>query len=192
MVDQTTPDNGKPATKLPGSGKITPRLRAFAREYHLDGNGTKAATTAGYSEKNAKQQAVRLLRYPNVQAELARLETEAAERYNVTLDSLLTMSFNVYDMALDGAPIMNRHNEVVLRDGEPLIKRDLTNANKAIEHISRLTGHMAEGRGVSNQSHTLDEMDDAELRAEGDKLEAEIARLKANKVVPLRVVGDDD
>ena len=102
------------------------------------------------------------------------------------------MSFNVYDMALDGVPIMNRHNEVVLRDGEPLIKRDLTNANKAIEHISRLTGHMAEGRGVSNQGRALDEMSIEEIDAEQAKIQAEIARLEANKVVPLRVVGDDD
>ncbi len=187
MTDQTIPGNAKPAITGRGTGKITPRLRTFAREYHLDGNGAKAALTAGYSEKSAAQQAVRLLTYANVQAELARLEAEAAERYNVTLDGLLMMSFNVHDLALEGTPIMNRHNEVVLKDGEPLIKRDLTNANKAIEHIAKLTGLMVEKRDVVTRRH-LDDMDDNELRAEADKIQAEIDKLEKAEVVELHAV----
>ncbi len=194
MTDQSTPDNGKPATTGRGAGKITPKLRRFAREYHLSGNGAEAAIKADYSEKSAAQQAVRLLTYANVKAELARLEAEAAERYNVTLDGLLMMSFNIHDLALEGTPIMNRHNEPVLRNGEPLIKRDLTNANKAIEHIAKLTGLMVEKRDVITRRH-LDDMDEEELKAEADKIEAEIAKLEAAdaKVVPLRAIdGNDD
>ena len=151
------------------------------------------AITAGYSEKSAPQQAVRLLTYANVQAELARLEAEAAERYNITLDGLLGMSFNVHDLALEGTPIMNRHNEPVMRDGEPLIKRDLTNANKAIEHIAKLTGMMVEKRDVTNR-RPLDDMSDEELEAEQEKIEAEIAKLKKAEVVELHAVdgGNDD
>ncbi len=53
---------------------------------------------------------------------------------------------------------------------------------------------MAEGRIVPNQGRTLDEMSIEEVDIERAKLRGEIARLKANdgKVVPLRVVGDDD
>ena len=192
MTDQTIPDNCKPATTGRGTGKITPKLRRFAREYHLSGNGAESAIKAGYSEKSAAQQAVRLLTYANVQAELARLEVEAAARYNMTLDGLLGMSFNIHDLALEGTPIMNRHNEVVLKDGEPLIKRDLTNANKAIEHIAKLTGFMIEKRDVVTRRH-LDDMDDAELKAEGDKIQAEIDKLKKAEVVELHVVdGGND
>ena len=61
MTDQSTPSNDKPAIAGRGTGNLTPRLRTFAREYHLDGNGAKAATTAGYSEKSAASQIMKLL-----------------------------------------------------------------------------------------------------------------------------------
>ncbi len=194
MVSETEQDRGKSEPARNGTGELTPRQRAFAREYHLSGNGYEAAVKAGFAEKSARQQASRLLTYDNVIAELARLEAEAAERYNVTLDGLLGMAFNIHDLALEGTPITNRHNEPVLRDGEPLIKRDLTNANKAIEHIAKLTGLMVEKRDVVTRRH-IDDMDEDELQAESDKIEAEIDKLKAAeaKVVPLRAIdGNDD
>ena len=187
MTHQTTPGNAKPATTVRGTGKITPRLRTFAREYHLDGNGAKAALTAGYSEKSAKQQAARLLTYANVQAELARLEAEAAARYNVTLDQLVKMAFEIHDLALVGTAVVNRHNEPVMTDDGPVLKRDLTNANKAIEHIAKLTGLMVEKRDVVTRRH-LDDMDDNELRAEADKIQAEIDKLEKAEVVELRPI----
>ncbi len=61
MTNQSTPGDDKPATTQRGTGKITPRLRTFTREYHLDGNGAKAAITAGYSEKSAASQIMKLL-----------------------------------------------------------------------------------------------------------------------------------
>ena len=102
MVSKSTQDHGKAEPARNGSGELTPRQRNFAREYHLSGNGYEAAVKAGFAEKSARQQASRLLTYANVNAELARLEAEAAARYNITLDGLLGMSFNVHDLALEG------------------------------------------------------------------------------------------
>ena len=72
MVSNAEQGGGNTATQQPGTGKLTHRQRTFAREYHLSGNATEAAKKAGYSEKVAVQQGSRLLRYVNVQAELAR------------------------------------------------------------------------------------------------------------------------
>ena len=81
-----------------------------------------------------------------------------------------------------------------MRDGEPLIKRDISGSNKALELLARISGHFVEKHDVMNRRPSLDDMDEAELAAERKKLDVEIARLKANdgNVVPLRAVGDDD
>ncbi len=176
--------------------KLTPKQRKLVQEYHVlsvspDCNDpvAEAAKRAGYAAKSAHFAGSRVLNMEKAQAELARLGAEAAARFNVTVDQLLRMTFNVHDLALEGTPIMNRHNEPVLRDGEPLIKRDLTNANKAIEHIAKLTGLMVEKRDVTTRRH-IDDMDEAELDAEIERLNAEIAKAKANggEVVELRSV----
>ncbi len=76
-----------------------------------------------------------------------------------------------------------------------MIKRDLTNSNKAIEHIAKLTGMMVEKRDVMNRTRALDEMTEEELAAERARLDAEIAELKkAGEVVPLHSIdgGKDD
>ena len=54
-------------------GKLTPRQKAFAREFLKDFNGTQAAIRAKFSKHTAAEQAVRLLRNVNVQAEIARI-----------------------------------------------------------------------------------------------------------------------
>lgn len=48
------------------------KIRRFAREYVRDFNGTRAAATAGYSERRAAQTASELLDDPECQAEIER------------------------------------------------------------------------------------------------------------------------
>ena len=183
--------------------KLTPKQRKLVQEYHVlsvspDCNDpvAEAAKRAGYAAKSAHSAGSRVLNMEKAQAELARLGAEAAARFNVTVDQLLQMTFNVHDLALEGTPIMNRHNEPVLREGEPLIKRDLTNANKAIEHIAKLTGMMVEKRDVTNRRPSMDDWSEDELNAEIEKLDDEIAKAKSNggEVVELRPIegGKDD
>ncbi len=162
---------------------MTSRQRAFAREYHLSGNGAQSMIKAGYSEKTAGVQAVRLLANVSVQAELGRLSAEAVEKYEITRDRIAAELWGNHELARKGVPIMNRHNEPVLRDGEPLIKRDIAGSNKALDQLAKLGG-----LNVDKVEHTvrnLDSMDDAELKAESDKLEAEITTLKAANVTPI-------
>ena len=179
----------------------TPKQRRFAQEYHVlhvspdcSDPVTEAAKRAGYAEKSAYAQGSRLLRMDKIQAELARLGAEVAERHKIDQDFFVREFLENHQLARAGTPVMNRHNEPVMRDGEPLIKRDISGSNKALELLARVTGHFVEKHDVMNRRPSLDDMDETELAAERDKLKTEIARLKANdgNVVPLRAVGDDD
>jgi phage terminase small subunit len=64
------------------------RKEAFAREWVIDGNGTRAATAVGYSAKTAAAQATRLLKDVNVIAHVAQLRADAAKRAAVTKDRI--------------------------------------------------------------------------------------------------------
>ncbi len=55
---------------------LTTQQRKFCAEYVRLLNGTAAALEAGYSEKNARQQASRLLTKADIKAEVARLMEE--------------------------------------------------------------------------------------------------------------------
>ncbi len=88
-----------------------------------------------------------------------------------------------------GTPILSRNGDAIMRDGEALVKVDLSGSNKALELLARITGEMVERRDVINRTRSLDEMTEDELKAEADKLEAEIAKLeKGGEVVELHVV----
>jgi phage terminase small subunit len=65
------------------SDELSPKRRAFAREYVLDHNATAAAVRAGYSERSATSQASQLLDMPAVKAEIDRLHADAAQVQDV-------------------------------------------------------------------------------------------------------------
>ena len=62
---------------------------AFAREYVVDYNATKAAIRAGYSEKSAYSQAHDLLKKPEIMAKISELEAKAARRTEISKDMVL-------------------------------------------------------------------------------------------------------
>ncbi len=176
--------------------KLTPKQRKLVQEYHVLSVSpdcfdpvAESAKRAGYAEKSAHSAGSRVLNTDKAQAELARLGAEVAERHKIDQDFFVREFLENHQLARAGTPIMNRHNEPVMRDGEPLIKRDISGSNKALELLARISGHFVEKHDVMNRRPSLDDMDEAELAAERKKLDVEIARLKANdgKVVPLRV-----
>lgn len=59
--------------------KLTPKQRAFVKEYIIDFNATRAAIKAGYSENRASEIGYQLLHKTTVQ-EAIRIETEARNR----------------------------------------------------------------------------------------------------------------
>lgn len=70
--------------------KLTPKQKAFVREYKKNGgNGTKAAIKAGYSENTADVIATENLRKPNIREALVQEEKKLQEKYEYTLDDMV-------------------------------------------------------------------------------------------------------
>jgi phage terminase small subunit len=65
------------------------RHERFAQEYLLDLNATQAAIRTGYSAKTAEQQGNRVFRNVQVQARIAELQAERAERTKIDADWVL-------------------------------------------------------------------------------------------------------
>lgn len=73
----------------PEPKKLTDKQGAFALEYVVDLNATRAATAAGFSAKTAAVQGYQLLQNPLVRKEIDRLKEERAERLKMDADRLL-------------------------------------------------------------------------------------------------------
>ena len=62
--------------------KLTPKQKAFVREYKANGgNGTQAAVKAGYSENTADVIATENLRKPSIREALEKEEKKLQEKY---------------------------------------------------------------------------------------------------------------
>lgn len=68
---------------------LTERERCFCACYLRLANGTQAAVEAGYSARSAYNQATRLMKKDEVQAEIARLRAEREVRTAITADAVL-------------------------------------------------------------------------------------------------------
>lgn len=68
---------------------LTDKQEAFCREYIVDLNGTRAAIRAGFSEHTASEQAVRLLKDPNVSAFVQKLMDARSKRVEIKSDDVL-------------------------------------------------------------------------------------------------------
>jgi phage terminase small subunit len=70
--------------------KLTPKQKAFVREYKKNGgNGTQAAIKAGYSENTADVIATENLRKPSIKEALEKEEKKLQEKYEYTIDDMV-------------------------------------------------------------------------------------------------------
>lgn len=69
--------------------ELTPKQRAFVREYLIDLNATQAAIRAGYSEKTARQIGEENLSKPDIAAAVETAMKNRAERTDITADRVL-------------------------------------------------------------------------------------------------------
>ena len=74
---------------MPKTAGLTPKEQRFVDEHLVDGNGTRAATAAGYSEKTAASTASRLLRKANIKAAIAKALKEQEKRTLISADDNL-------------------------------------------------------------------------------------------------------
>ena len=64
---------------------LTPKQRAFAREYALEGNRRQAALRAGYRVKSASERGGKLLHDPRVQALIEKIRSANVEPDDTSL-----------------------------------------------------------------------------------------------------------
>jgi hypothetical protein len=69
--------------------ELSQKQKRFGREYMVDFDVPAAYVRAGYSEKSARSAGGRLLRDSRMKAYIAELGVEAAERADLTIDSVL-------------------------------------------------------------------------------------------------------
>lgn len=77
-------------SKLTAYDELKPRQQKFVDEFIANqGNATKAAISAGYSEKYAGANADKLLKNTKINVAIKERRIEHKERNNVTIDSLV-------------------------------------------------------------------------------------------------------
>lgn len=73
----------------PKAKGLSLKEEVFCREYIKDENGTRAASTAGYSAHTASVTASKLLKKPKIQAELGKLRTKLLGRLEISAEKVL-------------------------------------------------------------------------------------------------------
>ncbi len=158
--------------------RMNQKQTSFVRAYLETGNATQAAKSAGYSEKTAKEQGYRLLTKDHITQAIKDAQSKLARRTETTLAGLVADCVEVQELALQGTPAMDRY-------GNPTgqVVRQLSAAKSAIELRAKLTGFLIERRENTNKS--IDDMNEAELKAELAKEQAKQAKLMTGNVVNL-------
>ncbi len=84
MTERTPPRCGQ---RLTEDTPLSNRETIFVSEYLIDWDGPRAARVVGYSGKNVKCTASRLLAAPHIQAAIKREITDRAQRLRATVDN---------------------------------------------------------------------------------------------------------
>lgn len=117
---------------------MTDQQKAFADQYCIHFNATKAAISAGYSEHTAKVQASQLLALDEialyVQDKLSAISKEAEVDAAWVRKRFKTIS----DRCMQVEPVMMHDGEKWIESGE--YKFDSSGANKATEALGKIIG----------------------------------------------------
>jgi phage terminase small subunit len=89
---------------------LTPKQKAFCREYLVDLNATRAAIRAGYSAKTAEQQGFQLLKKASVSARIGVLQGKRAEKVEITAERVLAEYAKLAFTDLPGIVRFNGHS----------------------------------------------------------------------------------
>ena len=106
--------------------QLNERQRKFAEEYIKDGNATKAALSAGYSEKTAPQIGYGLLKLPHVAAEIARLTGRNEKKSALTAEKVMAKLNNLVDF--DPAQCVDADGKLLPINKMPLEARQALSA----------------------------------------------------------------
>lgn len=68
---------------------LTAKQERFVAEYLIDGNATRAALAAGYSEKTARSTGAENLTKPDIAAAIAKSQADRTERTHIDIDYVI-------------------------------------------------------------------------------------------------------
>lgn len=78
---------------------LTAKQRIFVAQYLIDGNGARAARSAGYSENSARQIATENLSKPYIQAAIAAKQQETAVKLELRKEHVLLAYMGAINLA---------------------------------------------------------------------------------------------
>ncbi len=134
---------------------LTPRQKRFCEQYMILPTAKAAVIAAGYSEKGATVTAAKLIKRPEVQEHIARLEADAAERNNIDQDELIGRLRTTYKNAEEAG--------------------QFTACNRAVELEAKMAGLLKEQVHLTSLETRSDE-DLIESLAQGDTKKAAALR----------------
>lgn len=149
---------------------LTNQQDLFCREYIANNmNGTKAAISAGYSKKTAREQATRLLSKVHIRQKVDALKAERCKEVDVTaqriIEELAKMAFanvaNIYDdqgrllpiheMPEDVAACLQEVTEGVDKEGNVQRKYKMADKKATLELLGRYLGMWVDRKEVSQR-----------------------------------------
>lgn len=107
----------------------------FLQAYLKEPNATKAAISAGYSDKSARQIGARLLTNEAIQQEINRIQKKVTEKTEVNAEYVLNSVKNVAERCMQATPVMEKVDGEWVETGE--FRFDSTGANKALELLGK-------------------------------------------------------
>ena len=149
--------------------KLTLRMRHFAEEYIIDFKGGAAAVRAGYSPRNADQQAYTLMNHAGILAYIEHLSKSKANKImSVSPDYVLSEVTRIISAIgtkdgdkLRGLELLARHlgmfvdrTEITGKDGGPIAHQEtLDAANDFTSRITRLSTRTGESTRDQSTTH---------------------------------------
>jgi len=116
--------------------KLTPKQKAFAREYVKEGNGTQAAIKAGYSKKAAQEIAYENLRKPQIKEVIEAKQAVLAEKAQVSAEFVINNFLEILDFN-------KQIEEFTQGDGENVrVKKKMIDAQAALKATELLGKHL--------------------------------------------------
>jgi phage terminase small subunit len=116
--------------------KLTPKQKAFAREYVKEGNGTQAAIKAGYSKNAAQEIAYENLRKPQIKEVIEAKQAILAEKAQVSAEFVINNFLEILNFN-------KQVEEFTQGDGENVrVKKKMIDAQAALKASELLGKHL--------------------------------------------------
>ncbi len=130
------------------SDKVDNKLITFAREWVIDGNGTRSAICAGYSKNGASATANRLLKKDKVKQLVAKFRSESAERCEIKADDVLRDLNDIANADLE--------DWIEVRDGTVRLREPHERPPRAREALKRIKVKKTYGKDGEITSEDID------------------------------------